>query len=392
MTAEELEAEIARIEADLGRRDPNSFDEAGNLDYVVQGSGRFFMGRRLKNLRVQLARLRPVSIEGWTEDQKFWRARELVIAQSYIGTSDYNGDDSEFVLLGGQELLDRLLADPVRAARLDAHLRDGKGGGWLTKLAQIGSVAVIGALTYGIGSAAFGAASAASGATAASVAGAAETAALAETFATGLGGGLTGATVTAGGVATGVTVASAASVASDVKTFADVVGAASSDTAVMFSTAPVTDASLLAAVSPTMGEVAAEMAVLEASNAAILAPMVSDAALFGVSTAISAPVASGFLDSFSIMQAVQKGGSVGTIFDDLSGTFKSVADTAVSAYGSIKGIEVQQAQIDLLNAQQMAALKPATFSMPMTDSGAVNWGVVALGVAAIVAVVLVARS
>lgn len=140
----------------------------------------------------------------------------------------------------------------------------------------------------------------------------------------------------------------------------------------------VTDAAVLDAAMAAPGATAG----MAGNIAAASADLYGTAAASGFSTA----------DTFSIMQKIQQGVKVDSIFSGITGTVTDLAGAAVSTYGAIQGVQLQKAQIDLANQQaKNAALAAANPPMYMTAAGGVNWSMIGLGVAALLGVFLVLK-
>lgn len=140
----------------------------------------------------------------------------------------------------------------------------------------------------------------------------------------------------------------------------------------------VTDAAVLDAAMAAPGATAG----MAGNIAAASADLYGTAAASGFSAA----------DTFSVMQQIQQGAKVDSIFSGLTGTVQDLAGAAVSTYSAVQGVQLQRAQIDLANQQaQNAARAAANPPMYQTASGGINWTVIGLGVAALLGVFLVLK-
>lgn len=173
--------------------------------------------------------------------------------------------------------------------------------------------------------------------------------------------------------------ASVVSNASTAQTFSQALTASRADTAAFLYGAPVTSQTLLAGVSPIAADTLTFMEALQASNAAIMAAPLTDAAIWGVGQAAAD---GGFLSYL-------KGANMTTIWEDIGGTVKDIGGTVASVYGTVAGTQLQLAQTDLAKAQALAAAQPQQPAFYQTASGGVNWTTIMLAAVALFGAALV---
>lgn len=262
-------------------------------------------------------------------------------------------DNAKWAELGGQARFDALMRDP----QIYAHIAAGSGNSLVSTIKTAAPYVAAGLAAYY-----------AVGALAGSAAPAGATSAAAQT-----------ATVAAD-------VGAAATGAGQAQTFAQALTAAQAETAALLSTAPVSSATLLASVSPTAGAVAAETAALAASNAAMLATPLTDAAIAGVGTAGASSGAGVLSTAESFKEAID----VSTIFQDISGTVTDIGSTVSSIYGTVTGTQIQMAQLDLAKTQARAAMNQTPVFL-QNDSGAIDWQMVALAAVGLLGLAFVAK-
>ena len=84
---------------------------------------------------------------------------------------------------------------------------------------------------------------------------------------------------------------------------------------------------------------------------------------------------------------------MGDIFSGMTGTINDLAGTLVSAYGTVQGVKLQKAQIDLATQQARAVAANAAGGGVQPNGGAasINWTLIGLGVAALLGVFLVIK-
>ena len=128
------------------------------------------------------------------------------------------------------------------------------------------------------------------------------------------------------------------------------------------------------------------------SDATIAASIAGAASAPGVMGTAAAMGGSGLgvTDTFSIMQKIQQGAKVGDIFGGVTGTINDLAGTLVSAYGTVQGVQLQKAQIDLATQQARAAAAGGGVQ-PNGGAASINWTLIGLGVAALLGVFLVIK-
>lgn len=133
---------------------------------------------------------------------------------------------------------------------------------------------------------------------------------------------------------------------------------------------------------------AASTVVTVANSAASIAAATAQPSIFQqvATKALGAGPEAG--NSFSTAATTaQQGANVGGIFDGIAGTVQQTANAVVSVYGSVQGVQLQKAQINLANAQATAAMQPTY----LQTGGGINWAVIGLGAAAVMGVFLMLK-
>ena len=285
-------------------------------------------------------------------------------------------DNADWNRLGGQERFDKLMSDPD----IYQHIAAGSGNSLISTFKTVAPYVALAVAGYGMATIATAATAAtataapvaAATATAAPVAaGAIETVAGYDAIAAMTGAGISDATIAA-------SIAGAASAPG-------VMGAAAAMAEISGATwgALETGAIATAATAATAAPVAAATATA--------APVAAGADLYG--TAAMGNSGLGVTDTFSIMQKIQQGAKVGDIFSGMTGTINDLAGTLVSAYGTVQGVKLQKAQIDLATQQARAVAANAAGGGVQPNGGAasINWTLIGLGVAALLGVFLVIK-
>ena len=270
-------------------------------------------------------------------------------------------DNADWNRLGGQERFGKLMSDPD----IYQHIAAGSGNSLISTFKTVAPYVALAVAGYGM-------ATIATAATAAPVAaGAIETVAGYDAIAAMTGAGISDATIAA-------SIAGAASAPG-------VMGAAAAMAEISGATwgALETGAIATAATAATAAPVAAATATA--------APVAAGADLYG--TAAMGNSGLGVTDTFSIMQKIQQGAKVGDIFSGMTGTINDLAGTLVSAYGTVQGVKLQKAQIDLATQQARAVAANAAGGGVQPNGGAasINWTLIGLGVAALLGVFLVIK-
>ena len=275
-------------------------------------------------------------------------------------------DNADWNRLGGQERFDKLMSDPD----IYQHIAAGSGNSLISTFKTVAPYVALAVAGYGMATIAT-AATAATATAAPVAAGAIETVAGYDAIAAMTGAGISDATIAA-------SIAGAASAPG-------VMGAAAAMAEISGATwgALETGAIATAATAATAAPVAAATATA--------APVAAGADLYG--TAAMGNSGLGVTDTFSIMQKIQQGAKVGDIFSGMTGTINDLAGTLVSAYGTVQGVKLQKAQIDLATQQARAVAANAAGGGVQPNGGAasINWTLIGLGVAALLGVFLVIK-
>ena len=307
-------------------------------------------------------------------------------------------DNADWNRLGGQERFGKLMSDPD----IYQHIAAGSGNSLISTFKTVAPYVALAVAGYGMATIAT-AATAATATAAPVAAGAIETVAGYDAIAAMTGAGISDATIAASiaGAASAPGVMGAAAAMAEMSGAAwgaletgAIATAATAATAAPVAAATATAAPVAAATIETVAgyDAIAAMTGAGISDATIAASIAGAASAPGVMGTAAAMGGSGLgvTDTFSIMQKIQQGAKVGDIFGGVTGTINDLAGTLVSAYGTVQGVQLQKAQIDLATQQARAAAAGGGVQ-PNGGAASINWTLIGLGVAALLGVFLVIK-